>query len=222
VIAGDGDDDRAAQAHRRGGMLASDAERERVIETLKAAYVYGLVTKDEFEQRVNHTLASRTHADLALVTADIPYGLAAPPATLTPPPARARARVQAQAPAQAHPRAKAQPPATATLGLGERAVVVPAALAGLALIIAVVAGNSVAGQIALGAAAECALLSLLFLAVAQILGSRRVKRRRGQLPPGGAVNTVRSTGQPKGTGRPRRQGPAGSARSRSPRPRLST
>jgi hypothetical protein len=70
---------------RDGGahLRASHADREQVIGVLKAAYVYGLVTKAEFDGRVSRTLASRTYAELALVTADIPAGLPA----LPPPPA---------------------------------------------------------------------------------------------------------------------------------------
>jgi hypothetical protein len=169
VIAGAGD-----HAERRGERLACGADRERAIESLKAAYVYGLVTKDEFDERVYRTLASRTHEDLALLTADIPAGLAALPAALSPAPAIAT------------------PETCADLGLGERAVVVPAALAGLALGIAAFGGDSVAGQVALGAAGECALLSLVFLAVALILGSRRTKRSGGRSP------RPRLSTQPKG------------------------
>jgi hypothetical protein len=43
-----------------------------VIEVLKVAYVSGLVTKDEFDERVSRALASRTRAELAPVTADLP------------------------------------------------------------------------------------------------------------------------------------------------------
>src|ERR1700719_2429087 len=84
-MAGPGDE----IAGRVGGhshLRASHADREHVIETLKVAYVYGLVTKDEFDARVSQTLASRTHGELALVTADLPAGLAA----AQPPPRPAR------------------------------------------------------------------------------------------------------------------------------------
>ena len=43
-----------------------------MIETLKVAFVQGLLAKDEFDLRVNQTLASRTYAELAAVTADLP------------------------------------------------------------------------------------------------------------------------------------------------------
>jgi hypothetical protein len=61
----------------RGRLRASDADREHVVGTLKAAYVHGLVTKDEFDVRVSQAFAARTYAELALITADIPAGLAA-------------------------------------------------------------------------------------------------------------------------------------------------
>jgi Domain of unknown function (DUF1707) len=73
----DGLEHEIAAGGDRGRLRASHADREHVIDTLKAAYVYGLVIKDEFEARVSQTLASRTHAELALVTADFPAGLAA-------------------------------------------------------------------------------------------------------------------------------------------------
>jgi hypothetical protein len=60
----------------RGPQRASDADREQVVDTLKAAFVQGRLTKDEFDLRVGQVLASRTYADLDLLTADIPAGLA--------------------------------------------------------------------------------------------------------------------------------------------------
>ena len=42
---------------------------------LKAAFVQGRLTKDEFDMRVGQTFASRTYAELAALTADIPAGL---------------------------------------------------------------------------------------------------------------------------------------------------
>lgn len=74
-----------------GRLRASDTDREQVIDTLKAAYTYGLVTKDEFDARVSQTFASRTNAELAVVTADIPAGLAPAPPPPRPAPARASA-----------------------------------------------------------------------------------------------------------------------------------
>jgi DUF1707 SHOCT-like domain len=80
-------DEIAAEAGGRGHLRASHADREQVIGTLKAAFVQGMLAKDEFDLRVGQALASRTGADLAALTADIPAGLiAAKPPT----PARAQ------------------------------------------------------------------------------------------------------------------------------------
>jgi hypothetical protein len=59
----------------RGHLRASHAEREHVIEMLKAAYARGMLTKDEFDLRVSQAFASRTYADLAGLTADLPARL---------------------------------------------------------------------------------------------------------------------------------------------------
>jgi hypothetical protein len=68
-------DDMAAVAAGRGRLRASHADREHVVDVLKAAFVQGLLTKDEFDMRVGQTFASRTYAELAALTADIPAGL---------------------------------------------------------------------------------------------------------------------------------------------------
>jgi Domain of unknown function (DUF1707) len=85
-MAGPGDEI-AAGAEGRGHLRASHADREQVIETLKAAFMQGRLTKDELDLRLGQALASRTYAELAAVTADIPAGL-----TTGPPPTPARAQ----------------------------------------------------------------------------------------------------------------------------------
>jgi Domain of unknown function (DUF1707) len=62
----------AAPAGGRGRMRASDADREQVIDAVKAAFVQGRLTKDELDARVGQAFTSRTYAELAAVTADIP------------------------------------------------------------------------------------------------------------------------------------------------------
>ena len=63
-------------ARRRAGagdhspLRASRADREQVIDALKAAFVDGRLAKDEFDLRVGRVLAA--HADLDALTADIP------------------------------------------------------------------------------------------------------------------------------------------------------
>lgn len=153
----------------RGRLRASHADRERVIDTLKAAHVYGLVTKDEFDERVAQTFAARTYAELAVIAADIPAGLPAAPPPLRP--TSAKETTPALAPTK--------------LTSGERAVVATALLAGLAFIAALTAAHFAAGfaagLLALGATGN-ALLSTILAAV-QVLVSRRDKRSGGQLPP---------------------------------------
>jgi hypothetical protein len=65
------------EAAGRSHLRASDADREQVISTLKAAFIQGRLTRDELDLRVGQTLASRTYAELAAVAADLPTGLAA-------------------------------------------------------------------------------------------------------------------------------------------------
>ena len=74
-------------------MLASDVDREQVVEILTTGFVQGRLTIDELRLRAGLALASRTYAELAATIADIP----APP--LKAPPAPAPVRPAAQAPA---------------------------------------------------------------------------------------------------------------------------
>ncbi len=67
--------DLAAQAGR-GRLRASHADREHVVGVLKTAFVQGMLGKDELDDRVGRAFASRTYADLAALTADLPAGLA--------------------------------------------------------------------------------------------------------------------------------------------------
>jgi hypothetical protein len=91
-MAGPGDEI-AAGAGGRGHLRASYADREQMTEILKAAFVQGRLDKDEFDLRVGQALASRTYAELAALTADIPAGLtAAPPPKPAGAPARPPAR----------------------------------------------------------------------------------------------------------------------------------
>jgi uncharacterized protein len=61
-----------AGAAPRSRLRASDDDRDQVIETLKAAFVAGRLTKDELDMRAGAALASRTYAELRAITADIP------------------------------------------------------------------------------------------------------------------------------------------------------
>jgi VIT1/CCC1 family predicted Fe2+/Mn2+ transporter len=72
-------------------LRASRADRERVIDLLKAAFVQGRLDRDEFDVRVGQTLASRTYGELAAITADIPAELIG--ALPRHPPVRVRRRI---------------------------------------------------------------------------------------------------------------------------------
>ena len=65
-----GREDGAADA--LGQLRTSHGDREQAVDVLKAAFVHGRLTKDEFDQRVGRAFASRTYADLDALTADIP------------------------------------------------------------------------------------------------------------------------------------------------------
>jgi hypothetical protein len=77
----------------RGHLRAAHADREHVIDLLKAAFVQGRLTKDELDARAGQALTARTYAELAALTGDIPAGPSA---------ARSPARPHNQ-PKQPHP-----------------------------------------------------------------------------------------------------------------------
>ena len=147
------DDQMAVVAAGRGRLRASHADREHVIDMLKAAFVHGRVTKDEFDARVGQAFASRTYAELAAVTADIPARQIADlsPSSLD----RAQGR-----PTMSHA-AKAR-----------RCVVI-------ALAMMTVATFAPGGPALLLFAPLC--LTALMVAAAQILASQHEKGSRGQL-----------------------------------------
>ena len=154
VMAGPGEQG-AAGAAAGGHLRASHADREHVVDVLKAGFVQGRLTKAELDARVGQALAARTYGDLAALTADVPAGLAG-----AVPPSRA---VRAQA----------------------RRPVGNAAKAGICAVIAVAVAVIVSiptGGMALFIFAPFYFMALL-AAGAQMLASRHDKRSRGQLPP---------------------------------------
>lgn len=67
-------------------MRASDADRDRVIDILRAATADGRLTADEFNERMEAALASRTFRQLAPLTADLATAPATAPASRAPAP----------------------------------------------------------------------------------------------------------------------------------------
>lgn len=64
-----------------GGARVSDADRERAVDVLRAAFAEGRLTRDEHGTRVERAYGARTYAELAAVSADLPAG---PLGTLSP------------------------------------------------------------------------------------------------------------------------------------------
>jgi hypothetical protein len=141
-------DEMAAAAAGRGRLRASHADREHVLDVLKAAFVQGLLTKDEFDMRVGQTFASRAYAELAALTADIPAGL------IGAQPLRKPVRAQAS-----HPQNK---------------VVNSCACAALAII--ALAAALVTGNLGLFFVVVVAILGILFVAGGRLVCSSHKKR----------------------------------------------
>ena len=78
MTAGPGDE-KAAGGPGCGQLRASHADREQAIATIRAAFIQGRLTRDEFDLRADRALRSRTYAELAALTADLPAGRTAPP-----------------------------------------------------------------------------------------------------------------------------------------------
>ena len=156
-------DQRAARPAARGRLRASHADREQVIGTLKAAFVHGRLAKDEFDARVGQALASRTYADLSVLTADLPAG----PPTARPP--REPARVRA-----GQPGAKGIRSSVRVMSAG---TVLTASVWMVALLTGSPAVFILAFALAIG------YLGTLLLAGAVLAESRREQRSGRQLPP---------------------------------------
>jgi hypothetical protein len=141
-----------------GRLRTSRADREQAISALKIAFVQGRLAKDEFDARVGQALTSRTHAELAVVTADIPAG---------------PAEVQAI-------RAPGQPPQTVTPGV---CVTVTASLLAAVLWSAALVAGSAAALAAALAVTGIAIFAF-FVTVDQMREMRRRRRSGMPLPPG--------------------------------------
>jgi Domain of unknown function (DUF1707) len=158
VTAGPGDQGAADVA--AGYLRASHADREQVIAVLKAAFVQGMLTKEELDARAGQTFASRTHGELAALTADLPAGLIA--AT---PPGQSVA-------------AQAEPSANKALLWGSWVVVL--------LIIGFMSGASLASPYFALVVGVLPLLITVPVAGTLTFDAWREKRSHRQLPPGTA------------------------------------
>jgi DUF1707 SHOCT-like domain len=62
----------AVPAARYVCMLASAADRDRMVRVLQESFVEGRLDKDEFEQRVAQAMLSRDFRELLVLIADLP------------------------------------------------------------------------------------------------------------------------------------------------------
>jgi len=171
-------DDRTAAAGGRGRLRASRTDRERVIELLKVAFVQDRLTHGELDTRIGLALASRTYADLADLTADIPAGpAAAGPAAAEP----------AGTPARTLARAARRSGICLLLPLalvGVIALTNAVNLAGLAVLCGIAAAIAASGFLGYG-----------------VIDAWQQRRSRGQLPPRRRDGRGLQAGRPGSTGR---------------------
>ncbi len=153
-----GPEDSGAAAH--GRLRASDADREQVIDTLKVAFAQGRLTKEELDLRAGQAFASRTYADLAAVTADLPASQA-----------------EAQPPPRPFP-AHARPPESTVIrwGLGVGTGVLSAMIAATKL-----TGNEVVGNVTVYLLVAYCLFMLI--SVGYTVDVQLEKRRSRRKPP---------------------------------------
>jgi hypothetical protein len=140
----------------RSGLRASQAERERAVEVLKAAFVAGRLAKDEFDARVDQALTSKTRSELTAVTDDLPAG-----------------------PAVIRPTARTRPPANTTVRTGLRVITAATAVTAASW----AGAGSGPAAVMLVWTFTITWLGILILTVSVMLESRRPAHHRGCIPP---------------------------------------
>ena len=159
------------QAHDDGRMRASRADREHVVDALKAAFVQDRLTRDELDARVGQALVARTYADLAALTADLPAEPDASPAHAPAPAAKPAPARNAAAKTAVKVGASVIGGITVTVS-GTVLVITGQPFAAMALMILIVIATVLAG----------ALVAAL-IAVTVKLESHHRNRSRRRLPP---------------------------------------
>jgi hypothetical protein len=152
----------------RGHLRAAQADREQAITVLKAAYAQGRLTKDELEARAGQAFASRTYAELAALTADIPADL------------------PAASPAAASPAATGSDASWPRPSTPARTLAKAARRSGVCLLVAIalVEGAYLAGNFLLIVAAFFALIAASGFFGYGVLDAWQERRSHAQLPPG--------------------------------------
>jgi hypothetical protein len=197
----------------RGHLRAAQADREQAITVLKAAYAQGRLTKDELEARAGQAFASRTYAELAALTADLP---AASPAAASP---------AAASPAAASPAATGSDAAWPRPSTPARTMAKAARRSGVCLLVAValVEGAYLADNFLLIVAAFFALIAASGFFGYGILDAWEERRSHAQMPPGPGRRHPGSEGRlpgddaaPTGFGPTRTDGTRADSRARQP------
>jgi hypothetical protein len=166
----------------RGHLRAAQADREQTISVLKAAYAQGRLTKDELEARAGQAFASRTYAELATLTADLPADSPA-------------AGSAAAGSAAAGSAAGGPPPGTPA-----RTMAKAVGRTGICLLVAVALaeGAFLSGNFLLIVAACFALIAASGFFGYGILDAWQQRRFRSQLPPGSGQRRRGSEGRMPG------------------------
>ena len=148
----------------RGHLRAAQADREQAITVLKVAYAQGRLTKDELEARAGQAFASRTYAELAALTADLP----------------------AASPTAASPTATGSDAVWPRPSTPARTMAKAARRSGICLLVAValVEGAYLAGNFLLIVAGFFALIAASGFFGYGILDAWQERRSQAQLPPG--------------------------------------
>jgi len=123
-------------------VRASTADRDRVIDFLKSAFTEGRLTRDELEERAGHVYGSRTYADLAALTADLPAGSPGSPAPQQP----------------GHPAASPQPRLNSLAVAALVCALIPGVPAGLSIVIGLMARSQISETGERGAAIATAAM----------------------------------------------------------------
>jgi hypothetical protein len=171
----------------RGHLRAAQADREQTISVLKAAYAQGRLTKDELEARAGQAFASRTYAELATLTADLPAD--------SPAAGSAAAGSAAAGSAAAGSAAGGPPPGTPA-----RTMAKAVGRTGICLLVAVALaeGAFLSGNFLLIVAACFALIAASGFFGYGILDAWQQRRFRSQLPPGSGQRRRGSEGRMPG------------------------
>jgi Domain of unknown function (DUF1707)/Domain of unknown function (DUF4190) len=68
-------------------MRAASADRERVVDVLKAAFAEGRLSQEEYNARMGRAYEAKTYGELGALTADLPHGIMQPMTGWQPAPA---------------------------------------------------------------------------------------------------------------------------------------